>query len=107
MACFVVLIALATPRVALFVVFVFSDFLGRAYESSIWPLLGFFFMPLTTLAYAAAINWNDGSVSGVYFFMVLVAALIDLGTLGGGRFAKRRERVVIVDRRDPPGPFSR
>lgn len=90
MGCIIAVFALLTPRVMIVLVVIFSDFIGRAYESSIWPLLGFFFLPLTTLAYAAAINWNDGSVSGGYFFMVLLAALIDLGALGGGRAAQRR-----------------
>lgn len=92
MGCIVAVLALLTPRVAIVLVVIFSDFIGRAYDSWIWPLLGFFFLPLTTLAYAAAINWNDGSVSGGYFFMVLLAALIDLGALGGGRAAQRRRR---------------
>jgi hypothetical protein len=45
-------------------------------------------MPLTTLAYAWAINSN-GSVNGLYFFMVLLAALIDLGAIGGSSRAGR------------------
>ena len=44
--------ALSAPRLALAIVFVFSNYLGRAYQSALWPLLGFFFIPLTTLAYA-------------------------------------------------------
>jgi hypothetical protein len=98
MACLITLLALLTPRVALVLVVVFSDFIGRAYESCIWPLLGFFFMPLTTLAYAAAINWNEGSVSGFYFFMVLLAAMIDLGTFGSGRLARRRQVIIETPR---------
>ena len=70
-------------------VFVFSDFLSHAYETIIWPVVGFFFLPLTTLAYAAAINWN-GQVTGVYFFMVLGAALMDLGVVGGAGYGRRR-----------------
>lgn len=77
------LIALFTPRLALVLVWLFSNFLGRAYQSAIWPIMGFVFMPLTTLAYAAAINWN-GQVTGGYFLLVLLAALGDLGVLGGG-----------------------
>jgi hypothetical protein len=92
MGCIVAIFALMTPRIAIVLVVIFSDFIGRAYESWIWPLLGFFFLPLTTLAYAAAVNWNDGSVSGGYFFMVLLAALFDLGALGNGRMAQRRRR---------------
>lgn len=91
MPCLVGCLAITFPRFALALVFLFSGFLGRAYETTIWPLLGFFFMPLTTLAYAAAINWNE-SVSGGYFAMVLVAALIDLGLVGGSGWGARRRR---------------
>jgi hypothetical protein len=92
MPCFVVFLALFVPRVALACVFLFSHYLGRAYHTTIWPLLGFFFMPLTTLAYAYALNTN-GSVTGVYFVITLLAALCDLGSLGGsGRAGRRRGR---------------
>ncbi len=91
MPCLVGLVALAAPRLALVLVFLFSNFLGRAYHTALWPILGFVFMPLTTLAYAAAINWK-GSVTGGYFVMVLVAALIDLGVIGGGGWHRGRDR---------------
>jgi hypothetical protein len=87
----VVLIALIFPRLALVLVWLFSNFLGRAYHTILWPLLGFIFMPLTTLAYAWAINSN-GSVSGIFFFIVLVAALIDLGSLGASGRRRRTDR---------------
>lgn len=70
------------PRLAIVLVVLFSDFLGDAYDTLLWPLLGFVFMPLTTLAYAVALNWG-GQVTGVYFFLVLLAALMDLGAVGG------------------------
>lgn len=92
MPCLLALLALLTPRVVLVLVWLFSDYLSRAYDGVLWPLLGFFFMPLTTLAYAWAVNSN-GSVTGMYFVAVLVAALIDLGTVGGsGASGKRRKR---------------
>jgi hypothetical protein len=71
------------PRVVLVLVWLFTGFLGKAYTSVIWPVLGFLFMPLTTLAYAWAKN-SSGSVEGYYLAVVVIAALIDLGTLGGG-----------------------
>lgn len=91
MPCLVVLIAFFAPRLALFLVWLFSNYLGQAYQSVVWPLLGFFFAPYTTLAYAWAINAN-GSVSGVYLVGVIVAALLDLGVIGGGAEAKRRRK---------------
>jgi hypothetical protein len=47
-------------------------------------------MPLTTLAYAFAMNHNNGSVHGVYLMLVVVAVLIDLGIIGGGGASRRR-----------------
>jgi hypothetical protein len=55
----------------------------------LWPLLGFFFMPLTTLAYAWAIN-SGGSVQGLYLVVVVLAVLMDLGLLGSGEASRRR-----------------
>ncbi len=89
MPCLIGCLALATPRLAVVLVVIFSDFIGRAYQTTLWPLLGFFFMPLTTLAYAWAINTNS-SVAGPYLIVVVVAVLIDLGILGGGEATRRR-----------------
>jgi hypothetical protein len=76
---------------ALALVFIFSNYLGRAYDTMLWPLLGFFFMPLTTLAYAWAVN-THGSVTGIYLVVVVITVLMDLGLIGGsGASARRRE----------------
>ena len=91
MPCFVGCLALAAPRFAIVLVVVFSDYIGRAFQTTLWPLLGFFFMPLTTLAYAWAIN-SRGSVAGVHLVVVVVAVLLDLGLVGGS--ASRRSRSV-------------
>lgn len=93
MPCLLVLLALFLPRVVLVLVFLLSDYLGRAYDTLLWPLLGFFFMPLTTLAYAWAIN-SHGSVDGLYLVIVVLAVLIDLGSLGGGGHSYRSRRRV-------------
>ena len=90
MPCCVGCIALFAPRVALVIVWLASDYLGRAYESVIWPLLGFVFLPLTTLAYAFAMN-SRGSVAGVHLVLVVVAVLADLGLIGGSSRARWRE----------------
>ena len=83
-------LALGTPRVAILLVVLFSDYIGRAYETTLWPVLGFFFMPLTTLSYAFAINSN-GAVDGVYLVLVVVTVLLDLGLVGAGSNTKWRD----------------
>jgi hypothetical protein len=84
-------LALMAPRFVIVLVVVFSDYLGRAYENLLWPLLGFLFMPLTTLAYAWAIN-SRGSVEGFQLLVVVIAVLIDLGLIGGSAASRKRAR---------------
>ena len=86
--CLGILLALFSPRLLIAVLFFFTDYLSRAYHSFIWPLLGFFFLPWTTLAYAFAINAH-GSVSGLYLVLVVVAVFADLSSHGGGARYRR------------------
>jgi hypothetical protein len=83
MPCFAALVALISPRLAIICVWLFSDILGRAYDSWFLPVLGFFILPWTTLAYA--VMWDVGShkVSGFEWFVVVLAFLADLGAYGG------------------------
>ena len=90
MPCLIGCLALLMPRVALILVAVFSDYLGRAYDNLLWPILGFFFLPLTTLAFAWARNDGGGEVGGVGLIAVILAVLIDLGLLGTGEASRRR-----------------
>jgi hypothetical protein len=89
--CLVGCIALSAPRVAIVLVVLLSDYIGRAYETVLWPCLGFLFVPLTTLAYAWAIH-SRGSVAGVHLAVVVLALALDLGLVGGSARAKRAER---------------
>jgi hypothetical protein len=84
-------LALLAPRFVIVVVVLFTDYIGRAYETTLWPLLGFVFLPLMTLVYAWAINSNR-SVEGMYLAVVVVAALIDMGIFGGSASKSRRSR---------------
>jgi hypothetical protein len=84
-------LALLTPRFAIVLVVLFSDYIGRANETMVWPFLGFLFMPLTTLAYAWAIN-SGGSVEGFRLVVVVIAVLMDLGLIGGSAASRKRKR---------------
>jgi hypothetical protein len=87
MPCLVLILALAFPRVVLVLVFLLTNYLQRAYATLLWPLLGFIFLPLTTLVYAWVIN-TAGVVDGIYLAAIVVAALIDLGSLGAGSWRR-------------------
>ena len=78
--CFLAILALFSPRLALFAIWIFSDMLSRAYDSWVLPVLGFFLLPWTTLAYA--VMWDVGTrdVNGFEWFIVVLAFFIDLGS---------------------------
>ena len=83
MPCLVALLAIFFPRLVIVLLVMFNDWLGAAYETLLWPLAGFIFVPFTTLAYALAIN-QAGEVSGIYLLVLIVAVLMDIGSLSGG-----------------------
>ena len=80
MPCLVALLALISPRLALFALWLFSDALSRAYDSWLLPLLGFFLLPWTTLAYVGMWELGTGEVTGFEWFIVILAFVIDLGS---------------------------
>jgi len=89
--CIAVLLALISPRLALFVIWLFGDLLGRAFDEWWIPLLGFFLLPWTTLAYA--VMWAAGSnqVDGFEWFIVVLAFLVDISSWSqSGRIGRSR-----------------
>jgi hypothetical protein len=89
MPCLLLLLVLAFPRLCLVAMFFLSDYLERAYHGLLLPLLGFIFLPLTTIVYAWLVN-SGQPVEGVYLIVLIVAVLIDAGGLGGGAWHRRR-----------------
>jgi hypothetical protein len=78
-ACFFAFLAVLSPRLALFAIFLFSNLLSRAFESWVVPVLGFFLLPWTTLAYA--VMWDSHNrVSGFEWFIVGLGFLADLAS---------------------------
>ena len=86
--------AVIFPRVVLFLVWLLGDYLETAIHNSLVLILGFIFMPLTTLAYAyAAHSWSTpAGISIVGWLLIAIAALIDLGSLRGGHGSYRRRQ---------------
>ena len=83
MPCLAVLLALISPRLALVAVWLFSNILSRAFDSWLLPVLGFFLLPWTTLAYAVMWDVGTNAVTGIEWFFVGLAFLADLGAYGG------------------------
>ena len=89
MGCLLVLFAFISPRLALFVMFLFTDLLSHAFDSWIIPFLGFFLLPWTTLAYAAMWSLGTDQVSGFEWFIVILAFVVDIGSYASRDKARR------------------
>jgi len=84
MPCLLVLIILAFPRVVLACMWFFTHMLDRAYNGLLIPLLGFFFLPITTVVYAWLVN-DHRPIEGVNLIILIIAVLLDAGSHGGGQ----------------------
>ena len=74
MPCLLLILVLAFPRIVLAILFFFSNYLDRAYHGVILPLLGFLFLPLTTLAYAWMVNSHQ-PLEGFNLLILLIAVV--------------------------------
>ncbi|HEY1276677.1 MAG TPA: hypothetical protein VGF25_17330 [Thermoleophilaceae bacterium] len=89
MPCVIALFALISPRLALFFVWILTDWLD-AYDSWIVPVIGWFLLPWTTLAYAAMWASGTNEVTGFEWFIVVLAFVVDLGSYMSRRWVGER-----------------
>ena len=87
--CLLALGAMLSPRLAIFLVWVFTDRMGIAFERFWMGLLGFLFLPWTTLAWAICYAPVRG-VEGFGWIIVGFALVVDLGSYTGGARARRQ-----------------
>jgi hypothetical protein len=79
MCCFFLLFIALGPRFAIIAMWLFGDRVDAAFDSALWPLLGLFFAPWTTLMYLLA--WSPiGGVSGGEWIIVGLGVALDLAT---------------------------
>jgi hypothetical protein len=92
MGCLIGIVAGLFPRLALVVVWIATNYVDRAFDSFILPLLGLFFLPLTTLVYALA--WVPGvHLGNGRWLWVALAFVVELvGYAGTGRTNRDRFR---------------
>ena len=83
------ILGIAFPRLVLALLFLFTNFLSHAYHGLLIPLLGFFFLPLTTLIYAWVVNIG-ARPEGLYLVAIIICVLADLGLIGQSARSARR-----------------
>ena len=97
MPCLILILFATFPRIALVLLFFFSNYLQRAYHGLLLPLLGFIFLPLTTLVYAWIVN-SGLPLAGINLVILIIAVIVDLGA---GAAAN-----TIVAGAGPTDPFA-
>jgi hypothetical protein len=58
----------------------------RTFDTFLWPLLGFLFLPWTTLAYVVV---APGGVVGLDWILLTLGLVIDLASYTGGGYGNR------------------
>jgi hypothetical protein len=90
MPCLLALLAVAFPRVAIVLLWLFSNFFSGVYHSVIVPVLGFLFLPLTLIVYTYLQKTTPGPLGVRQIVFLLIAVVLDLGLVGGGTLRSRR-----------------
>jgi hypothetical protein len=88
MCCVLALLAFLGPRLVLVLLWLFTNYLSRAFDGLLLPLLGFLFLPWTTIAWAIAQN-EFGGTNGIGLLVIAIGVLADIGVLGGGARGRR------------------
>lgn len=86
--CVVALVLFFGPRVALALIWLFTDWYA-AFSSTLVALLGFLLLPWTSLAWMYTYFHNDGALSGGYVLLIVLGAIADLSAVSGHRQYQR------------------
>lgn len=87
MCCLFTTLVLFGPRLGILIWWLLDPVRWNlAFPSFIWPLLGFLFLPWTTIMYVSVgingLSWFD-------WVWLAIALLVDLGSYGGGAYGNR------------------
>ena len=89
MPCLFALLAIAFPRVAIVLLWLFTNFFTGVYNGIIVPVLGFIFLPLTLIVYTYIQN-RHLPMGATQLVILILAIVVDLGLIGGGGSYGRR-----------------
>ncbi len=87
MCCLFSTLVLLGPRAAIFIWWLMEPARwGAAFDTYLWPIIGFFFLPLTTLMWVLV---YPGGVDGFDIVWLGLAVVLDVASWGGGAYGNR------------------
>ena len=85
MPCLFAVFALVTPRLVVALLYFFTRWFVGMFDSMLWPILGFIFLPTTLLWYTAVQHWFNGQWTLWPVVGLVLALMIDISPAGGRR----------------------
>jgi len=85
MPCLFVVLALATPRLVIAVLYFFTTWFNGLFDTTLWPILGFIFLPTSFLWFTAVQRWFGGQWTLWPIVGLVIALMIDISPAGGRR----------------------
>ncbi len=76
--CFLALLAFFFPRIVVVLLWFFTHWFEGIFNSILWPILGFIFLPTTLLWYSAVQHWYGGEWSFIPIAGIVLALIIDI-----------------------------
>jgi len=88
MCCLFTILAILGPRALIFLWWLLEPLRwSAAFETFIFPFLGFLFLPWTTLSYIVV---YPGGIDGFDWVIIGLAVLLDIVNIGGGAYGNRQ-----------------
>jgi hypothetical protein len=90
--CLFALIAMLSPRFAVLLLWLFTNWVDRAFAGFVLPLLGLIFAPWTTLMYVL-VDAPAGGIHAAGWILVCLGAVLDLSAYS--QSAANRRAVLV------------
>ena len=85
MPCLFAIAALIAPRLIIVVLWLFTGWFDGMFDTALWPILGFVFLPTSFLWFTAVQNWNAGEWGALQIVLLVIALSLDVSPAGGRR----------------------
>ena len=86
--CLIALIAVLSPRLAIVLLWLFTNYVDRAFSGFFLPLVGLIFLPWTTLLYVL-VDVAPGPIHVAGWIVIGLGVLIDLNSWAQARSGRR------------------
>ncbi len=93
MPCLLTVLALVTPRLVILLLWFFSNWFQGLFNTVLWPILGFLFLPTTLLWYSVVQHWFGGEWTLWPIVGIVIALMIDVSP---ARHKRRRKAAEVA-----------